>query len=121
MGPSAGIRRTRRAGSHTFIALTFYGDLNSLRHVWREGIRFVVFRVQQVPLGGDVKSVVCIKRVPDTESRIKIKDDKTGIDTAGVKYIISPYDEFAIEAAIKFKEAKGEGEVVAVSVGEAAA
>lgn len=68
-----------------------------------------------------MKSVVCIKRVPDTESRIKIKDDKTGIDPAGVKFVISPYDEFAIEAAIKMKEAKGAGEVVAVSVGEAGA
>ena len=68
-----------------------------------------------------MKSVVCIKRVPDTESRIKIKDDKSGIDPAGIKFIISPYDEFAIEAAIKFKEAKGEGEVVAMSVGESGA
>lgn len=68
-----------------------------------------------------MKSVVCLKRVPDTESRIKIRDDKTGIDPAGIKYIISPYDEFAIEAAIKFKEAKGAGEVIALSVGEAGA
>ena len=65
-----------------------------------------------------MKSVVCIKRVPDTESRIKIRDDKTGIDPAGIKYIISPYDEFAIEAAIKFKEEKGTGEVVALSLGD---
>jgi electron transfer flavoprotein beta subunit len=67
-----------------------------------------------------VKSVVCIKRVPDTEARIKIRDDKTGIDPAGIKFVISPYDEFAIEAAIKFKEAKGAGEVTAMSVGDAA-
>jgi electron transfer flavoprotein beta subunit len=68
-----------------------------------------------------VKSVVCIKRVPDTEARIKIKEDRSGIETAGVKFVISPYDEFAIEAAIKFKEVKGSGEVTVLSVGDAAA
>ena len=65
-----------------------------------------------------MKTVVCIKRVPDTESRIKIRDDKKSIDPAGIKFIISPYDEYALEAAIKLKEAKGEGEIVAVTVGE---
>jgi len=66
-----------------------------------------------------MKIVVCIKRVPDTEARIKIADDRTSIDPAGIKYIISPYDEFALEAALRLKEAKGEGEVIAITVGEA--
>ena len=65
--------------------------------------------------------VVCIKRVPDTEARIKLNDDRTGIDPTGLKYIISPYDEFALEAALRLKEAKGAGEIVVVSVGEASA
>jgi electron transfer flavoprotein beta subunit len=69
----------------------------------------------------DVKSVVCIKRVPDTEARIKIRGDKADIDPTGIKFVISPYDEFAIEAAIKFKEIKGTGEVIALTVGESAA
>src|SRR5438067_13050135 len=68
-----------------------------------------------------MKIVVCIKRVPDTESRIKIGGDGTSIDPAGIKYIISPYDEFALEAALRLKEGKGEGEVIALTVGEAAA
>lgn len=68
-----------------------------------------------------MKTVVCIKRVPDTESRIKIREDKSGIDPAGIKFIISPYDEYALEAAIKLKESKGEGEVTAVTVGESPA
>jgi electron transfer flavoprotein beta subunit len=68
-----------------------------------------------------MKTVVCIKRVPDTESRIKIKDDKIGIDSAGMKFIISPYDEYALEAAIKLKESKGSGEVTALTLGDAAA
>jgi electron transfer flavoprotein beta subunit len=68
-----------------------------------------------------VKTVVCIKRVPDTEARIKIKDDRSGIDPAGIKFVISPYDEFALEAAIRFKEARGAGEITAVSVSDGAA
>lgn len=66
-----------------------------------------------------MKTVVCIKRVPDTEARIKIAADRTSIDAAGVKYIISPYDEFALEAALRLKEAHGEGEVIVITVGEA--
>lgn len=68
-----------------------------------------------------MKTIVCIKRVPDTEARIKVNDQKTGIDTAGIKYVISPYDEFALEAALRLKEGKGDGEVVVMSVGEPAA
>jgi electron transfer flavoprotein beta subunit len=66
-----------------------------------------------------LKIVVCIKRVPDTEARIKIGGDGTSIETAGVKHVISPYDEFAIETALRIKEAKGAGELIAISLGEA--
>lgn len=68
-----------------------------------------------------MKICVCIKRVPDTEARIRIAGDGATIDTAGVKYVISPYDEFALELALRLKEAAGEGEVVALSVADAAA
>lgn len=67
-----------------------------------------------------MKTIVCIKRVPDTEARIKIGGDNTSIDATGIKYVISPYEEFALEAALRMKEAKGEGEVAVVTVGEAA-
>lgn len=63
-----------------------------------------------------MKIVVCIKRVPDTEARIRITG-KT-IDPAGIKFVISPYDEFALETALRLKEAHGSAEVLAVSVGE---
>jgi electron transfer flavoprotein beta subunit len=62
-----------------------------------------------------VKTAVCIKRVPDTEARIKASGD--AVDTGGAKFIVSPYDEFAVEAALRLKEAVGEGETVAVSLG----
>ena len=65
--------------------------------------------------------IVCIKRVPDTETRIRIDGSGSGIDRTGVKYIVSPYDEFAIEAALRTKEASGEGEVCLLTFGDAAA
>jgi electron transfer flavoprotein beta subunit len=67
-----------------------------------------------------VKIIVCIKRVPDTESRIRIAEDGVSIEPGGIKYIISPYDEFALEMALRLKEAQGEGEVLVVSAGGAA-
>jgi electron transfer flavoprotein beta subunit len=63
-----------------------------------------------------MKIAVCIKQVPDTETRIRIAPDGRGIAENDVNWIVSPYDEFAIEEALKIKEAKG-GEVVLVSLG----
>ena len=62
---------------------------------------------------------VCIRRVPDTETRIRIGDDGVSIDTSGVKYIVSPYDEFALEAGLRVTEGRGAGQVTVVTVGEA--
>src|SRR5512141_40887 len=61
--------------------------------------------------------VVCIAYVPDTETKIKIGADGKSIDEADVKFIVSPYDEYALEEALKIKEAKGAGTVTVVSVG----
>jgi electron transfer flavoprotein beta subunit len=59
---------------------------------------------------------VCISHVPDTEARIKVGGDKRSVDEAGVKFIVSPYDEFALEEAIRAKDAKG-GDVTVVTFG----
>jgi electron transfer flavoprotein beta subunit len=64
-----------------------------------------------------LKSIVCIKRVPDSEARIRIAGDGRSIDPSGVKYVMNPYDEFALEEAIRLREAAGEGSVTVVSVG----
>jgi electron transfer flavoprotein beta subunit len=61
---------------------------------------------------------VCIKRAPDTEARLRVADRK--IDPAGVKFIVSPYDEFALEAALRTRDASGGGEVEVVTLGDAA-
>ncbi|HSP14426.1 MAG TPA: electron transfer flavoprotein subunit beta/FixA family protein [Thermoanaerobaculia bacterium] len=63
-----------------------------------------------------MNSVVCVSHVPDTESRVKITADKRHIDEAGLKFIVSPYDEFALEEAIRAKEAKG-GDVTVITFG----
>jgi electron transfer flavoprotein beta subunit len=61
-----------------------------------------------------LNSIVCVSHVPDTESRIK--PSGKGIDEAGLKFIVSPYDEYALEEAIRTKEAKG-GEVTVLTFG----
>ena len=66
-----------------------------------------------------MKSIVCVKRVPDTEARLRIAGDGSSIETAGVKYVLNPYDEFAVEAALKHREAAGSGEVTVMTVGGA--
>jgi electron transfer flavoprotein beta subunit len=63
-----------------------------------------------------MKIAVCISHVPDTATRIKIGADGKSIDPAGVTYIINPYDEFAVEEALKTKELTG-SEVVVISLG----
>ncbi len=64
--------------------------------------------------------VVLVAHVPDTETKIKIGADGKSIDEADVKWIVSPYDEFALEEALKAKEAKG-GTVTVVTYGPARA
>jgi len=66
-----------------------------------------------------MKIVACIKRVPATDTRVKVGPDGTSIDTSQVEWIINPYDEFALEAALRVKEAAGAGEVIALSLGPA--
>ncbi|WP_257308287.1 electron transfer flavoprotein subunit beta/FixA family protein [Geothrix fuzhouensis] len=63
-----------------------------------------------------MKILVALKQVPDTETRIKVAADGKSLDPADVKWITSPYDEYALEEAIRIKEGKG-AEVVALSVG----
>jgi len=63
-----------------------------------------------------LKIAVCLKQVPSTDTRIKIAADGKRIDPAGVTFVTNPYDEFALEEAIRIKEARG-GEVVVLSVG----
>lgn len=67
-----------------------------------------------------MKIAVCIKAVPDTESRITVAADKSNIDFSGLRFITSPFDEFALEEALRLKEKHG-GETMVVSMGGAEA
>jgi electron transfer flavoprotein beta subunit len=63
-----------------------------------------------------LKILVTAKRVEDPESKIRVKPDGTGIVTDGVNYKLNPFDEIAVEEALRLKERHG-GEVIVVSIG----
>lgn len=67
-----------------------------------------------------MKIAVCLKRVPDTTTKIVIGADRKSIDDNGVKYVPNPYDEYALEEALALKEKHG-GETVVYSLGSDAA
>lgn len=60
--------------------------------------------------------VVCVNHVPDTETKVKVGADGRTIDKTGVNWMLNPYDEFAIEEALRLKEQFG-GTVTALSLG----
>ncbi len=59
---------------------------------------------------------VCVKQTPDTETRIKLTEDQKRVDESDINFILNPYDEFAVEQAVRLKEAHG-GEVTVISLG----
>src|SRR5438477_74704 len=64
-----------------------------------------------------VKILVPLKRVPDPDTRIRLKPDGSGIDLDGVKFAVNPFDAIALEEALRIKENSGEAEIVVVSIG----
>jgi len=63
-----------------------------------------------------MKILVFVKRVPDTESKIRINHETNSVILEGLNFIISPNDEFAVEEALRLREVKG-GQVTVVSLG----
>ena len=68
-----------------------------------------------------MKALVCVKRVIDYNVKPRVKSDGTGVDLANVKMSMNPFDEIAVEEAIRLKEKGVVSEIVAVSVGPAKA
>jgi electron transfer flavoprotein beta subunit len=68
-----------------------------------------------------MKVLVAVKRVVDYNVKIRVKADKTGVDLANVKMSMNPFDEIAVEEAVRLKEAGVATEVIAVSIGPAQA
>ncbi len=66
-----------------------------------------------------MKIVVIVRQTPDTEAKIKVASNGNSVDTEGIKWIVNPYDEFAIEEGIKIKENLKTGEVILISMGPA--
>ncbi len=64
-----------------------------------------------------MKILVALAQVPDTETKVKVAADGKSLDPADVKWITSPYDEYALEEGLKLKEAQA-AEVTAISVGD---
>ncbi|HUM07716.1 MAG TPA: electron transfer flavoprotein subunit beta/FixA family protein [Acidocella sp.] len=64
-----------------------------------------------------MKLLVAVKRVVDYNVKVRVKSDKTGVETAGVKMSMNPFDEIAVEEAVRLKEKGIATEIVAVSIG----
>lgn len=78
----------------------------------------ILFPILYTPcLQLSMKIGVLLKQTPDTETKIKIKPDASGIDEGDIKWVINPYDEYAVEEALRLKDAAGGGEVVIVTAG----
>ena len=60
---------------------------------------------------------VLVKSVPDTEARIRIAGDGASIETQGVKFVMNPSDEFAVEEAIRIRDKRGDSKVTVISMG----
>lgn len=66
-----------------------------------------------------MKIAVCVSHVPDTATKIKIGTDRKSIDNTGVTFVINPYDEFAIEEALKTKEKfGGDSSTISITIGD---
>ena len=64
-----------------------------------------------------MKLLVAVKRVVDYNVKVRVKSDKSGVETAGVKMSMNPFDEIAVEEAIRLKEAGKATEIIAASIG----
>jgi electron transfer flavoprotein beta subunit len=67
-----------------------------------------------------MKIMVAVKRVVDYNVKIRVRSDDTGVETGNVKMSMNPFDEIAVEEAVRIREAGGADEIVAVSLGSAA-
>src|SRR5438876_11381234 len=66
---------------------------------------------------GSMKVLVPVKRVVDYNVKVRVKSDGTGVELANVKMSMNPFDEIAVEEALKLREAGKATEVIAVSAG----
>src|SRR5713226_4550255 len=87
----------------------------SLMTVLCLGARAIICRPSNPP--SSMKVLVAVKRVVDFNVKVRVKPDNTGVETANVKMSMNPFDEIAVEAAVRLKEAGAATEIVVVSCG----
>ncbi len=68
-----------------------------------------------------MKVLVAVKRVIDYNVRVRVRADGSGVETANVKFSMNPFDEIAVEEAVRLKEAGATAEIIVVSIGPAQA
>jgi electron transfer flavoprotein beta subunit len=68
-------------------------------------------------MAATMKVLVCVKRVVDPNVKVRARADGSGMDLAGVRMSINPFDEIGVEAAVQLKEAGAASEVIAISIG----
>jgi electron transfer flavoprotein beta subunit len=66
-----------------------------------------------------MRIIVCVKRVVDTETRVKVAADGKSLDASGVQFIVAPYDEIAVEKALQLRDQAGQGSVTVLTLGPA--
>ena len=64
-----------------------------------------------------MKALICVKRVIDYNVQIRVKTDKSGVETNNVKMSMNPFDEIAVEEAVRLKEKGIVSEIVILSIG----
>jgi electron transfer flavoprotein beta subunit len=64
-----------------------------------------------------VKIAVPVKQVPDTEAKVAVASDGKSLEDSNITLVVNPYDEYALEEALRIKEARGSGEVIVITVG----
>lgn len=64
-----------------------------------------------------MRIVVCVKQVPSSETKIRVSSDSGRVDLSEVEWVINPYDEYALELALRIKEQQGAGEITALTLG----
>src|SRR5438067_1285225 len=117
-GEAGHLRCPRRAGARVaFVGPTHVAEENGARGRGVARPRPVARTVWRQT----VKLLVTMKRVEDYESKIKVKPDNSWIVTDGVNYRANPFDEIAVEEALRLRDANMPSEVVVVSIGPAAA
>lgn len=98
---------------HVSVAAAFRTLQRDLR-----GFRLLRFTHSLKDMVRIMKVLVAVKRVIDYNVKVRVKTDGSGVETANVKMSMNPFDEIAVEEAIRLKEAGKISEVVAVSIGD---